>query len=81
MLVSYYIAHPPPTIDQEQVCNRESYHFIIFRGQLEDTSQLGIHEIIRLCIFPLMKEEKYGMLFISSHCQQLESIHTHIYGL
>lgn len=31
-----------------------SYHFIVFRGQLEDTSQLGIHEIIGFRIFPLV---------------------------
>lgn len=32
-----------------------SYHFIVFRRQLEDTSQLGIHEIIGFCIFPLVE--------------------------
>ena len=39
-------------------CRSISYHFIIFRGQLEDTSQLGIHEIIRFCIFPLVEMRK-----------------------
>lgn len=34
-------------------CEVASYHFIVFRGQLEDASQLGIHEIIGLGIFPL----------------------------
>lgn len=57
-----------------------THHFIIFRGQLKDTSQLGIHEIIRLCIFPLVKKEKMGMLFISSPCQQLHSIHRHMHA-
>lgn len=37
------------------MCSSASYHFIIFRRQLEDTSQLGIHEIIGFCIFPLVE--------------------------
>lgn len=37
------------------MCCSASYHFIVFRGQLEDTSQLGIHEIIGFCIFPLVE--------------------------
>lgn len=32
-----------------------SYQFIVFRRQLEDTSQFGIHEIIGFCIFPLVE--------------------------
>lgn len=37
----------------------ESYHFIIFRGQLEDTPQLAIHKIIRLCFFPLVEKRTH----------------------
>lgn len=32
-----------------------SYHFIVFRRHVEDTSQLGIHEIIGFCLFPLVE--------------------------
>lgn len=37
------------------MCSSASYHFIVFRRQFEDTSQLGIHEIIGFCIFPLVE--------------------------
>lgn len=46
--------------------NSESYHFIIFRGQLKDTSQLAIHKIIRLRIFPLVEKEKQAC-YSSAH--------------
>lgn len=45
------------------MCCSASYHFIVFRGKLEDTSQLGIHEIIGFCIFPLV-EMKNGHVIL-----------------
>lgn len=35
-----------------------SYHSIVFRRHLKDTSQLGIHELIGFCIFPLVEIKK-----------------------
>jgi len=37
---------------------RLAYHFVVFRRQLKDASQLGIHEVIGLRIFPLVEEEE-----------------------
>ena len=46
---------------------RRSYHFIVFRRQFKDTSQLGIHEVIGFCIFPLeMKKACYTSSYTAS---------------